>query len=196
MTAAISPPSQPLKARLARLVPARRTYVKLLHGLMIPGVFWFMIATPSFVRSVFGPPGVMINSVIALVFVSLVLIWWLDYMIRGPAGRPGPKLSPRLKTFHRILHRTLIWGLFLVPVGGFLLGLTASRLLKAGGVLPIAPPLHMPHLNEIIGTLHIIEFYTLGGIVVIHAGFHIWRHVKLRDNALRIMAPKLLHRFL
>jgi cytochrome b561 len=54
----------------------------------------------------------------------------------------------------------------------------------------------MRHANEIVGTLHIIEFYTLGGLIVIHASFHIWRHLRLRDNALRIMAPKILHRFL
>jgi len=176
--------------------PARRVYLKALHGVMIPLTFWFMIATPDFVRSVFGAKGAAINSDIALVFVTLALIWSVDYFWRGLAGRPGPKLSPRLHLFHRILHRTLIIGLFLVPVGGFLLGLTSHRLLKAGGWLPIAPPLDMRHANEIVGTLHIIEFYTLGGLIVIHASFHIWRHLRLRDNALRIMAPKILHRFL
>ena len=29
-----------------------------------------------------------------------------------------------------------------------------------------------------------------------HGGFHIWRHFKLRDNALRIMAPKVFYRWL
>ena len=30
----------------------------------------------------------------------------------------------------------------------------------------------------------------------LHALFHIWRHLRLGDNALRIMAPKRLHRYL
>ena len=182
----------PLTLRL----PARRTWLKALHAVMIPLVFWFMIATPDFVRSIWGAKGAQINSVIALVFVILALFWSVDYFRRGLAGRPGPKLSPPLRRFHVLLHKTLIWGLFLVPVGGFLLGLTSSRLLKAGGVLPIAPPMNWPTANEIVGTLHIIEFYTLGAVVAVHAGFHVWRHVRLGDNALRIMAPKVLHRFL
>ena len=186
----------PRISRLRSRRPTRRTCLKALHALMIPLTFWFMIATPDFVREVFGPRGAAINSDIALVFVTLALIWSLDFFLRGLAGRPGPKLSPRLRLFHRILHRALLIGLFLVPVGGFLLGLTSHRLLKAGGWLPIAPPMDMERANEIVGTLHIIEFYTLGGLATIHAGFHIWRHVKLRDNALRIMAPKVLHRFL
>jgi len=44
--------------------------------------------------------------------------------------------------------------------------------------------------------LHVYQFYALALLVVAHAGFHIWRHLHLRDNALRIMAPKVLHRFL
>ena len=181
---------------ISRRLPARRTWLKLLHGVMIPLVFWFMIATPAFVRRVFGPEGNQMNSVIALVFVTLALIWVADYTIRGFASRPGPKLSPRLKAVHRWMHKGLIWGLFLVPVGGFLLGLTSERLLKAGGFLPIAPPMGWARANEIIGTLHIWQFYGLGVLVALHAGFHVWRHVKLRDNVLRIMAPKVLHRFL
>jgi cytochrome b561 len=44
--------------------------------------------------------------------------------------------------------------------------------------------------------LHVYQFYALAGIVLVHAGFHIWRHLRLRDNALRIMAPRALHRWL
>ena len=62
--------------------------------------------------------------------------------------------------------------------------------------MPIAPPLNLREANHYIGQFHIYEFYLLAGIVVFHAGFHIWRHVKLRDNALRIMMPKAVHRWL
>ena len=182
--------------RISRRLPARRIVTKWLHLAMIPLVFWFVIATPEFVQRMFGPDGHELNSDIALLFVTLTLIWTVDVFFRGLLGRPGPKLSPRLKTFHRILHRALIVGLFLIPVGGFLLGLTSSRLLKAGGWLPIAPPMGWERANEIVGTLHIWQFYALGAVVLIHAAFHTWRHLHLRDNALRIMAPKFLHRFL
>ena len=33
-------------------------------------------------------------------------------------------------------------------------------------------------------------------VIILHAGFHIWRHARLRDNALRIMFPKVMHRYL
>ena len=181
---------------LMRRLPARRTVVRWLHLAMIPLVVWFVIATPDFVRWLWGSEGNEINSDIALLFVTLALVWGADVMVRGMVGRPGPKLSPRLKRFHWWLHRILIAMLLLIPVGGFLLGLTASRTLFAGGWLPIAPPQHWDRANEIVGTLHIYQFYALAGLVVIHAGFHVWRHLKLKDNALRIMAPRWAHRWL
>lgn len=190
-----SPPPRPRAALIQRL-PRRRTVLKGMHIAMIPLTFWFVIATPDFVRSLWGARGAVINSDIALIFVTLCLIWSVDYFFRGLAGRPGPKLSPRMKLFHRVLHRTIVWGLFLVALGGFLLGLTSERMLFAGGWLPIAPPLGLARANEIIGKLHIYQFYALAGIIALHAAFHVCRHVRLKDNALRIMAPKVLHRFL
>lgn len=180
---------------LGSYVPHRRTWLRFSHALMIPLLVWFIFVTPDDVIP-FGARAFQAHSMLALVFVTISLIWVADYMRRGLAGRPGPKLGPRARRLHRMLHLTIIWGLFGVAITGFLLGLTSSRLLKAGGFLPIAPPLGMPQANEIIGQFHIYEFYLLGVIIVIHAGFHIWRHIKLRDNALRIMAPKFLHRFL
>lgn len=83
-----------------------------------------------------------------------------------------------------------------VALTGFLLGLTSSTLLFAGDILPIVPPLGLPKLNRLIGKIHSFEFYALAVIIVFHAAFHIWRHVKLNDNALRIMLPRVLHRWL
>ena len=62
--------------------------------------------------------------------------------------------------------------------------------------MPIAPPLGLREANHIIGQIHIFEFYLLAALVAGHAAFHIWRHIRLRDNALRIMAPRVLHRYL
>ena len=52
------------------------------------------------------------------------------------------------------------------------------------------------HLNEYVGDFHIIQFYTLAAIIAVHAVFHLWRHFRLRDNALRIMVPKTFHKWL
>ncbi|SIS82315.1 cytochrome b561 [Roseivivax lentus] len=185
----------PLRHRLHDALPARRTWLKALHGMMIPLFVWFMLVQPRDVVPL-GPVAFQFHSILGLIFVTGAVLWSADYLRRGLAGRPGPKLSPRLRSFHGLLHKTLIWGMAFVAISGFLLGLTSHVLLKAGGVLPIAPPLGLPLPNKIIGWLHTYQFYALGVVAMVHAGFHTWRHVRLRDNALRIMAPKGLHRFL
>ncbi len=186
---------QRLKAVLFAHFPHRRSALKALHWSVLPLLIWFVLVTPSDVLP-FGPTAFQIHSLLGLVFVTLCLIWTAGYLRRGLASRPGPKLPPWARRLHRWLHTALIWGLFGVALTGFLLGLTSATLLKAGGVLPFAPPLGLHRANQIAGQIHIFEFYLLTLLVVVHAGFHIWRHLRLRDNALRIMAPKALHRFL
>lgn len=175
--------------------PARRSVLKLVHWSMVPLLIWFLLVTPDDVLP-FGPTAFQAHSMLALVFVTLCLLWTADYLRRGLASRPGPKLGPRARWLHQALHKAIIWGLFGVAITGFLLGLTSATLLRAGGFLPIAPPLGLTRANQIIGQIHIYEFYLLALLALFHAGFHIWRHIRLRDNALRIMAPRRLHRFL
>ncbi len=186
-----------LYRRLPRIfrMPTRRAALKILHWTMLPLLIWFVLVTPDDILP-FGRKAFQAHSILALIFVTLCLIWTADYLRRGLASRPGPKLGPRARILHQFLHKALIWGLFGVALGGFLLGLTSPFLMKAGGFLPIAPPLNLKQANYIIGQIHIFEFYLVALIAGIHAVFHVWRHVKLRDNALRIMAPKALHRFL
>lgn len=180
---------------LAPSLPKRRTALKVLHWSMVPLLIWFILVTPSDVLP-FGQRAFQFHSLLGLLFVTLCLLWTADYMRRGLASRPGPKLPSWARTIHQGLHKALIWGLFGVALTGFFLGLTSATLLKAGGILPIAPPLGLRHANDIIGTIHIYEFYLLAVLAIAHAGFHIWRHIRLRDNALRIMAPRIFHRYL
>lgn len=176
-------------------LPARRTMLKAIHWTMVPLALWFTLVQPGDVAAI-GPWAVELHSILGLIFVSGALIWWADYMRRGLASRPGPKLPPWARRVHRVLHRVMIWGLFGVALTGLGLGLTASRQLWAGGIVPIGVPLGMPRANDLIGLIHSIEFYILAGIIAFHAGFHTWRHVTLRDNALRIMAPRALYKYL
>ncbi|WP_371153183.1 cytochrome b/b6 domain-containing protein [Jannaschia sp. 2305UL9-9] len=176
-------------------LPTRRTYLKILHWTVVPFFVWFLVVTPSDVARL-GSWAVDMHSVFGLIFVTLCLVWTADLIWRGLASRPGPKLRGTARAIHRPLHLTIIWGLFGVAFTGFLLGLTASRTLFAGTILPIAPPLGLPQANQWAGTLHTVEFYILAAIVAFHAAYHVWRHLKLRDNALRIMAPKIFQRFL
>lgn len=196
-TAASLPPTPPrrLFAALWRRLPRRRTALKWLHWSILPFFVWFLFADPEAIRRL-GPAAFRFHSVMGLGFVTLALVWTAEYLRRGLAGRPGPKLPPWARRLHRVLHHAIVWGLFGVALTGFLLGLTSSRLMLAGGFVPIAPPLGLPEWHDLAGRVHTAEFYLLAGIVGVHAGFHVWRHLRLRDNALRIMAPKVLHRFL
>ena len=191
-------PAIPVATALPRLratLPHRRTALKWLHWGILPFFIWFLFADPEVIRR-WGPGWFQLHSINGLIFVTLSLVWTGWHLHSGLMGRPGPKLGSRLRVFHRLLHKTLIWGLFLVAFGGFLLGLTSHVLLKAGGFLPIAPPLGMPQANDLVGLFHTYQFYALAGVVLIHSGFHTWRHLRLRDNCLRIMMPKALHRYL
>jgi cytochrome b561 len=184
-----------IRSSLARRLPRRRSVLKVVHWAMVPLLVWFILVTPDDVLP-FGPRAFQAHSILALIFVTLCLLWTADYLRRGLAGRPGPKLPTWGRRLHQGLHRLLIWGLFGVAITGFLLGLTSATVLRAGGFLPIAPALNLREANDIIGQIHIYEFYLLAAIACIHALFHLWRHVVLRDNALRIMVPKALHRYL
>lgn len=175
--------------------PHRRTVLKWVHWIMLPLLIWFVIMQPKDVVPM-GKLAFKIHSNMALFFVSVSILWTADLMRRGLAGRPGPKLPPWARRTHTIMHKTIIWGLFCVGFTGFLLGLTSSVLLKAGGFLPIAPPMGLKHANELVGDFHILQFYTLAAIIAGHALFHIWRHFHLHDNALRIMVPKTFHKWL
>lgn len=187
--------SDGITARIFAALPQRRTTLKWLHWTMLPLLIWFVLVQPKDVVPI-GRWAFLIHSNLAVVFVSISLFWTADLMRRGLASRPGPKLPLWAKRTHQIMHKVIIWGLFTVAFTGFLLGLTSSVLLKAGGFLPIAPPLGLRQANAFVGTFHIIQFYILAAIVALHAGFHIWRHFRLHDNALRIMVPKTFHRWL
>lgn len=173
----------------------RRAALKWLHWSMVPLLVWFYVIQPEDVRPI-GQWAFQLHSVLGLVFVSLALLWTADYLRRGLASRPGPKLAPWARAVHKVMHRAIIWGVFAVAFTGFLLWLTSSVLLWAGGVVPIAPPMGWPKMNDWVGVIHEVEFYTLFAAIVAHSAFHIWRHVHLRDNALRIMAPRAVHRWL
>ena len=190
-----SAPRAQLLRRFSGRLPHRRTALKWLHWGILPFFVWFLFADPDALRRM-GPRVFQFHSLMGLAFVTLALVWTGFYLRRGLLSRPGPKLRGWARRVHRPLHLCLIWGVFLVAFGGFLLGLTASFQMKAGGFVPIGVPLNLPGAHHWIGLVHIYQFYALAGLVVFHAGFHLWRHLRLKDNALRIMVPKVLHRYL
>lgn len=182
-------------ALIGRFLPTRRSALKALHWGIIPFFIWFSFADPDALRRM-GPRYFQFHSMMGLIFVTLALIWTGWTLRAGLQSRPGPKLRGAARALHRPLHLTLVWGLFAVALGGFLLGVTASFQTMAGGIVPIGVPLNKPQAHDLIGVAHTCQFYALAGIAAFHTAFYVWRHVKLRDNALRIMTPKMFHRYL
>jgi superoxide oxidase len=185
----------PLVPFLSRLWPHRRTRLKILHFVLFPLALWFTLLdagdnlpmTAAVLR---------FTSTLALIFVIAATIMTFDAWINGMASRPGPKLPPWAKRVHWWMHRILLAMVAFVPLVGLAIGITASRQLWAGGIVPIGVPFSLPRLNFVLGEIHKWQFYALSALIAGHALFHIWRHVRLKDNALRIMAPKAWHRFL
>jgi cytochrome b561 len=187
--------ASPLLLSLRRYWPHRRTRLKILHWVLFPLAAWFTFLDPGD-NLPMTPEVLRFTSILALIFVTAATWMTFDALINGMAGRPGPKLPPWARRVHWAMHRLLVAGAAFVALSGLALGITASRQLWAGGIVPIGIPLSMPELNHLIGVIHRWEFYGLSALITLHALFHIWRHYALRDNALRIMAPKRWHRFL
>ncbi len=107
-------------------------------------------------------------------FVATIVLWSGLTLAFGLLGRPGPKLSPRLRRAYPWMHRTL----------HILLALTAIAILFR----LIGRPLWW--LDAWVMLL-----ITLGA-GTFHGVFHFWRHTALYDNALRLITPRFMHKWL
>ncbi|MGR3614881.1 MAG: cytochrome b/b6 domain-containing protein [Paracoccaceae bacterium] len=97
---------------------------------------------------------------------------------------------------HPLNHKFLQYGAPIVVLTGALAGLLAPFVIKAFGILQINPGIGSKALHEFAEEVHEIAFDALVILILVHAGFHLWRHFWLKDNALRIMVPEPLHKYL
>ena len=72
-------------ARISPMLPKRRTALKVLHWSMVPLLIWFLLVTPDDVLP-FGPRAFQAHSMLALIFVTMCLLWTADYLRRGPVS--------------------------------------------------------------------------------------------------------------
>ena len=54
----------------------------------------------------------------------------------------------------------------------------------------------LPDAKAWAGTFLFVECHTPAVVAGFHALYRVWRHYALHDNALRIMVPKMMQRFL
>ena len=180
----------------------RRATIKWRHWLSLGLILYFFAIEPEDVERLGAAAlathaGVsLIFAVVVLIFAVVVLIWFSMFLAKGLAGRAGPKIPDWGKRWHPLGHKAKYCGLLAIAVSGGLIGLFAPYLVLAFGVIPIMPSLDVKTLHDVAQEVHEVIFDALLIGIVAHAAFHLWRHFWLGDNALRIMVPKALHRYL
>ncbi|EKE45461.1 hypothetical protein OCGS_0551 [Oceaniovalibus guishaninsula JLT2003] len=113
-----------------------------------------------------------INPVTRWGVVAVAILWGIAALTLGISARPGPKLSGWVRRAFVPLHAALIG----------LLAVAAVIVLRAD-------PGPATGVTRGMGL-------TLLAAVIVHGGFHVWRHVALHDGALRAMLPRAMHRWL
>lgn len=177
-----------------------RSFLKWLHWLAFVLIVWFYFVDPDVPQKTGPPPplgALGVHAGVGLLLAVVALVWTVQNLRHGLIGRPGPKLPPWGRRVHRGLHFALVWLVPLTVLSGAAAGLASVRQIAAFGVVPINPsgwgtlPAH-----NLAKEIHDMTFSLTVTLILLHAAFHIWRHLRLKDNALRIMFPKALHRWL
>jgi cytochrome b561 len=106
-------------------------------------------------------------------FVAIVTIWVAIAVIKGLIGKAGPKLRPATRAAYPWMHRA-IYGALTVSAA-----LNAAELL---GWMTAGPAW--------------VSLLVLLAIGAFHGLFQFWRHTALYDNALLLITPKFMHKFL
>ena len=178
----------------------RRTILKWLHWLTLGFLLYFLFVEPDEAPrgadAAAKTDALATHAGVGLLLALLVAIWTLTYWRQGAAGRPGPKLKGVARTAHGLGHRALYWALPVMMITGALAGLAAPYPVEGFGVIPMNFGIGGDTIHGVAEEIHEIAFDVLTILAVGHIGFHLWRHYLLKDNALRIMAPRILHRWL
>ena len=106
-------------------------------------------------------------------FVGAVALWVGIALAKGLIGRPGPKLSPATRAIYPWMHRALYGAL------------AVSAALNAGELLGWLEPGR--------AWTSLLVLLSLGAV---HGLFQFWRHNALYDNALRLITPRIMHKYL
>ena len=173
----------------------RRPILKWLHWLCLPLITYFWLVEPEENRA--DPSAALsTHAGVGMVLGVIVVIWFCIYLVKGVTGRAGPKLPGWAKRVHPIMHKALYIGLPVMLVSGGLTGLLAPFAVNGFGMVPISLEIGSKGVYEFLQDVHELVFNGLITIIVVHTVFHLWRHFILKDNALRIMVPKVLHKYL
>ncbi|MCP5074422.1 MAG: cytochrome b [Rhodobacteraceae bacterium] len=173
----------------------RRVVIKWLHWIAATLILWFYVFEPEESRTAPGE-ALSTHAGVGIILAATAAIWFAMFLIKGAAGRPGPKLPSWGKRLHPVMHKALYWGVPMMVLSGALTGLAAPFAIRAFGAMPINFTAGSKTLHKLAEEAHEVVFNALILLIIAHALFHIWRHYWLKDNALRIMVPKPLSKYL
>lgn len=173
----------------------RRFFLKWMHWLTAGTILYFFLVEPSENRT--DPGGALSTHAGMGVLLAFVTALWLSmYLRRGLAGRPGPKLPKWANRFHAFSHKLIQYGVPVIVASGAFAGLAAPFVIRAFGSYQINFGFGSKGIHEFSQEVHEVVFNGLLILIVAHIAFHLWRHLVLKDNALRVMVPKFLHKHL
>lgn len=174
---------------------SQRTLVKWLHWLCFGVILYFFAVEPEDIPS--DPAaGLSLHAGMGLILAIVGVVWTVLYLAKGLTGRPGPKLPGWAKTIHPIGHKVLQIGVPVVVASGAIAGLAAPFVIHAFGSIPINPGFGGKGIHDFAQEVHELVFDGLILLIASHVVFHLWRHFWLKDNALRIMMPRIQHKYL
>lgn len=173
----------------------KRTVLKWLHWTTALLILYFFLVEPEDVRDL-GAKALATHAGVGAILGVIVGIWFLSFLKNGLISKPGPKLPPWARKTHAFGYRIIYYLLPVMVLTGAVSGFAAPYVIYAFDIIPISPGLGVRGAHKLAKEIHEIAFNTLTIVIVGHAAFHLWRHYWLRDNALRIMAPKLLYKYL
>lgn len=177
----------------------RRKAIKVLHWCAFFLLLYFFFVEPDEVergRDAAKTAALSTHAGVGFLLALITAIWTVMFWRKGAAGRPGPKLPSWAKRAHPILNTGLYYLLPVMVLTGALSGLLAPFAVMGFGVIPLNFGVGVETLHDVMTEIHEIVFDALTLLAIAHLSFHIGRHVLLKDNALKIMAPRALHRYL
>ena len=178
----------------------RRAFIKILHWLTAAMILYFFLVEPDVpnrAADAAKTAALSTHAGVGFLLGIVVLIWTAMFMRKGAMGKPGPKLPGWGRAAYPWLHKGLHYALPIMLASGLAAGLSAPFAVQGFGAIPMnIPGLGNGTLHGLAEEIHEIAFDALLIIIVAHAVFHLWRHFILKDNALRIIMPKIMHKYL
>lgn len=173
----------------------KRTVLKWLHWSTALLILYFFLVEPEDVRDL-GAKALATHAGMGTVLALVVGIWFLSFLKNGLISKPGPKLPFWARKTHAFGYRIIYYLLPIMVLTGAVSGFAAPYIILAFDTFPVNPGIGTKGMHEFAQEIHEFTFNSLTIVILGHAGFHLWRHYWLRDNALRIMAPKILYKYL